>query len=349
MKRIIFRIAVLSALALAGTAWAEKDMEEPQVRLELQLVDGSRIIGIPGITSVPLQTSYAKIAVPLNQILTIRINEDHETASLDLRSSDKLKGVINLEPIKLETVFGKISVGIEHIKQIGVRLGDAEDGLFLRYSFDRDEGDKVADKSGHGNDGTVYQATWKADGKVGGAYDFSATGTSRVEFDWSSLNGARELTAMAWIRSSGDPGHWEMVLGGTPTSPTMEVCLLWFNKRGLGDNASAGLWVRDEKSNKDEHVDINFSRTVSSFRDGNWHHLAMTWDGKEAAYYIDAKKESNRSTPQGALVVTGRGVIGTGQGWNQLMHNFNGMIDEVMIYKRALTETEVTQIYDAQK
>ena len=109
MKKLTFCMAVSSAMALVGTAWAGKDKEEPQLRLELDLVDGSHIIGTPDIESVPVQTSYAKMDIDLKQILTIKIAEDHENASIDLRNGDKLKGVINLEPIKLETVFGNVA------------------------------------------------------------------------------------------------------------------------------------------------------------------------------------------------------------------------------------------------
>ncbi len=107
-------IAFIVALCLSGSAWSGQDNtnQAPQeLRLELNLIDGSRIIGVPTIESVPIHTSYAKMVVPLKQVLVIKVDENHETASLDLRNGDKLKGVINMAPIKLETLFGKVSVG----------------------------------------------------------------------------------------------------------------------------------------------------------------------------------------------------------------------------------------------
>ena len=123
MKKSALCIAMVAAVALAFTAWAKEDKTEQQLRLELDLVDGSCVIGTPGIKSVPVQTSYAKMDIPLKQILTLKMGEDHETASLDLQNGDKLKGVINLEPIKLETVFGKVAIGTEYIKDIRVMPG----------------------------------------------------------------------------------------------------------------------------------------------------------------------------------------------------------------------------------
>ena len=122
MKKSALCIAMVAAVALAFTAWAKEDKTEQQLRLELDLVDGSRVIGVPGIEAVPVQTSYAKMDIPLKQILTLKMGDDHETASVDLRNGDKVKGVISISSIKLETMFGKVSVGIENIKEIHLSL-----------------------------------------------------------------------------------------------------------------------------------------------------------------------------------------------------------------------------------
>lgn len=109
----------LMTMALTGTAWSGQDRPDRQVRLELNLADGSRLVGTPEIESLPVQTSYAKMDIPLQQILAIKMEDNHETAAFDLKNGDKLKGVLTLGPIKLETVFGKVSIGIEHIKTCG--------------------------------------------------------------------------------------------------------------------------------------------------------------------------------------------------------------------------------------
>ena len=91
--------------------------------LTIALVDGSRICGVPGIKSVPVQTDYARMDIPLRLIGAIEVNEDHETASVVLHNGDTLKGALGLGRIELETVFGKVSVGIEHITNLRVTQG----------------------------------------------------------------------------------------------------------------------------------------------------------------------------------------------------------------------------------
>ena len=77
MKR--FAVYISAITTLICTAWAGEDNTNHLLRLELSLADGSRIIGTPAIKSIPVQTSYAKMDVPLKHILTIKIGEDHET------------------------------------------------------------------------------------------------------------------------------------------------------------------------------------------------------------------------------------------------------------------------------
>lgn len=134
MKRFTFCMAVLATTALAGAVWAEPDTqkEERSLRMELHLVDGSHVIGIPALATVPVETPYAKLNIPLKQIASLKIGEDHETVTVDLQNGDKLKGVINLEPIRLDAIYGRVSVGVEHVRQIVVVLdGAAQNGLVV--------------------------------------------------------------------------------------------------------------------------------------------------------------------------------------------------------------------------
>ncbi len=58
MRRYLYWIAVCAATALITASGAEPGKEAPPLRLELDLVDGSHLIGTPGLATVPLQTSY---------------------------------------------------------------------------------------------------------------------------------------------------------------------------------------------------------------------------------------------------------------------------------------------------
>jgi hypothetical protein len=99
---------------------SEVELKVEPLRLALDLVDGSHIIGVPSIKSVPFQTSYAKIDIPLEKIVSIKIKDDHETTSFELQNGDTLTGILNLKPMELETIFGRVSIGTEHVRALRV-------------------------------------------------------------------------------------------------------------------------------------------------------------------------------------------------------------------------------------
>ena len=111
MKRFALTLTVSALMALTGATGAEPDKEKQPLHLELELVDGSRLIGTPSLATVPMQTSYAKMDVPLTQIKAMKIGDDHETVTRNLRNGDKLTGVVSLAPIELKTVFKTVSIG----------------------------------------------------------------------------------------------------------------------------------------------------------------------------------------------------------------------------------------------
>lgn len=119
-RGVVRWVSMFAAVALAGPAGTEEIREAPPLRLELTLTDGSRVIGTPSIETVPVETPYARMDIPLAQITSITMGDDRETAIIELQNGDKLKGVITLKPIRLETVFGTVSVGIEHLRTLRV-------------------------------------------------------------------------------------------------------------------------------------------------------------------------------------------------------------------------------------
>ena len=401
MKRFTLGIVTLSAQLILGTALAGEDKKvEPQPRLELDLVDGSHIIGSPGIESVAVQTSYAKMNVALKEILVIRLEADHETATLDLRNGDKLKGVVSLGPIKLETVYGSVTVGIEHVRQLAVvisggPLPDAlRQGLVLYYPFDKDEDGKVIDTSGKKTEGEVRGAKWTSQGKVGGAYRFSG-GTDHILVDSPALrkSSSDSFSVAVWLYAEAlNPNDENTVFGISAPRGVNDGAFSY--RIGLGrpngqgtDFAlgfTPGTWCRDN----------SVSPFMVGLKEKQWYHAVGVYDKGDIRLYVNGEEKgrtkyslgaagpsvvnemresrggsemgpmpraayrSSRSlkslpyldgpsgpTPAATALM---GCIGNSVGMFE-SRGFNGIIDELMFFDRALTDREVRQIYDAQK
>jgi len=80
-----------------------------------------------------------------------------------------------------------------------------------------------------------------------------------------------------------------------------------------------------------------------------WHHIVITWDGQTKRMYIDGVE--NTSAASTSLAQSSRNLA-IGNLWEiGLSHldwyAFNGLIDEVQVYDRALSASEVQAIYDA--
>jgi hypothetical protein len=167
-------VSALLGIAACCVSAAEPEKEAPPLRLELHLSDGSCVIGVPTLTTIPLRTSYASMSIKLEQLSSIQIGEDHETASVEMRNGDKLKGVVTLGPTRLKTIFGEVSIGLEHIREARVLTGSGslpeslKRGLVMYYSFDQEDGKVVHDLSGNKKDAEVHGAKWTANGRIGG-------------------------------------------------------------------------------------------------------------------------------------------------------------------------------------
>ena len=82
-----------------------------------------------------------------------------------------------------------------------------------------------------------------------------------------------------------------------------------------------------------------FSSTTS-INDGNWHHIALTSNGTTTKLYIDGS-ESNSLSYTWAISVDNMEL---GRGTSS--YYYNGSIDNVRIFNRALDSGEVTQLYN---
>jgi hypothetical protein len=343
MRRFTFCVAMLATMAVVGRSWAGLDMtsEAPQQpRLELVLVDGSRIIGVTGVQSVRMETSYAKMDVPLKQVLAIKVDENHETASLDLRNGDKLKGVINLEPMKLDTAFGKVSIGIEHIKEVRVTLtGGAlpealKRGLVLHYSFDRDEGVRVPDESGKENAGEVKGPKWTPKGKSGGACSFDGVDDYVVHSTRSLGPDGSPYSVSVWFKTTSiAPTTWFLLSGNSPSAYPRNAGDLFVTPEG---SVHFGANDRDQRVHSK-----NGAAAVDT-----WCHVVGVANGKTRRLYVNGQlADVNLGQANDAQWHTDR-LIGT----RALPETFfSGLIDEVMIFDRALSDNEARQLYDVHK
>jgi hypothetical protein len=85
--------------------------------------------------------------------------------------------------------------------------------------------------------------------------------------------------------------------------------------------------------------------SVSSISTGEWSHLAMTYDGSTLKVYINGNEE-NSSSITGTIASGNRNLIFGALTFNPPnFFQYDGLLDDVFIYDRALSPSEITMLY----
>ena len=196
-------------------------------------------------------------------------------------------------------------------------------GLVAAYSFNEGSGTTALDVSGNGHPGTLVGATWTTSGRYGGALSFDGT-SGRVDLGSLGTFYQSGFTLEAWVKKATDTKK-DVAVVGTWTGPA----------------AGPMIWV--------DHVEGRYRLTtgqgLESYLDSGetpvaatWQHLAATFDGSVARFYIDGTEVADRTISGG---------LGSGNTWRVGAYDgtptgfFDGVIDEIRIYSRALSAAEI--------
>lgn len=218
---------------------------------------------------------------------------------------------------------------VSHYEIRFTTFSEADLGLPDDYSG----GTATPDTSGLGNTARIRGTNHSGDGRFDGGVTLDGTDDHvQVPFADSLAVDAGDFTVTAWVK-------YRATTGNHP--------ILW--AYGVGDTRSQ-MWLRAEPGSNRIRGRIqsgsNGGSVVSSraYNDGAWHHVAFQRQGTTLRLFVD-----------GALTGTGTGPTTTvspgrpfqmdiGQRIDGAQH-FAGSLDEVRLYKRALTDTEIGRIH----
>ena len=197
--------------------------------------------------------------------------------------------------------------------------GPSTNGLVLAYGFEEGHGVTVVDQSGNGNHGTLNGAV-PTGGRFGGALAFDGVGARVIVPDSPSLHITSAITLEAWVNPT-RIGSWRDVI-------YKEIDDNFYLTASSNDETPAfGGEFASEPLYGADTLDLN-----------RWTHLAGTFDGTVMRLFVDGIKvadqfqSGNIQPSTGVLSIGGDGLFG---------QFFEGRIDEVRIYNRALTVNEI--------
>jgi hypothetical protein len=215
------------------------------------------------------------------------------------------------------------------------------DGLVGMWSFNGPDisGNTAFDRSGSGNNGTINGASI-INGKVGQALKFD--GNDYINCG-SNVSSSSNYTMSVWVN--------------TPASvPQANVSIL--SRRGAistDANYILNLFADDQGADagKVDFAHVNISNGVdatpgtSDIRGKGWTHIAAEYDGTYQRLYVNGVQENylSASSPK----TTGVQEVNIGRDAYEAAGYWNGLIDEVRVYNRALTATEINRLYNMGK
>ncbi len=235
---------------------------------------------------------------------------------------------------------------------IGLTPSLRDKGLIGYWAMDEGSGTTTRDSSGKGNIGTISGPVWFNPGKTGNALNFLGSGSPVINVSHNaSLNvGSNDFTIMGWAfhRDLTYPKS-NFMFKKSNSCYSDGVANAGFDIGHGVDSTGVDICLRDSNN--------NYLRQKIAFNSGQlpanllnkWTHYVFVFDrgDKRIRVYIDGVKQTNEmniSSVSGSLNSTYALSIGTMYGWQT-----DGMLDEMRMYSRSLSELEIKSIYDAKK
>jgi hypothetical protein len=206
-------------------------------------------------------------------------------------------------------------------------------GLVAWYKLDETSGVVASDSSGNGKNGSLINGPVWVSGKIGNGLNFDG-GDDHVQLPNGLMSAVNDFTICAWVKLDANNG-WNRIFDfGTGTS----------NYMFLSPSAGGGplRYAITTTSNGSEQI----VDAPSKLPTGAWQHVTVTLSGTTCKLYVNGAQVGQNTAmtlkPSG-LGTTTQTWIGKSQ-WGDPL--YDGLIDDFRIYNRALSTTEITQIFN---
>ncbi len=197
--------------------------------------------------------------------------------------------------------------------------------LVSHWTFDEGAGDIAYDSAAADKDGSVSGAIWTA-GRIGRALSFDGDADNVEVPGFSDLLGA-DYSLSFWVKPNQPALSEIIVLGEDATNHDFEYYM----------ESNGDLSVRADAGSEDD-ITVN-----NVFTEGQWVHICGVGDSTGTKVYVNGVLADSTAVKKDS---TSGYSLNIGS-WDNHSWSFDGIIDDVLVYDRALNEAEINMIMNA--
>ena len=201
------------------------------------------------------------------------------------------------------------------------------DGLVAYYPLDAIYRGAVPDATGNGNDGTVMGDPQIVPGMVDQAMDFDGDG-DYIDCGTNPMLGmldTNQATVATWVTIRSVTNQWAAMVAKGEDS--WRLGAVSFDPRF---HFGIAIWNAPDTSTLDGVLAVGFDE---------WHHVVGMYDGASINVYVDGALDATVETTQPIGPEEQSLLIGNNP--TDPVRYWDGLVDEVLIYNRALSEEEL--------
>lgn len=203
---------------------------------------------------------------------------------------------------------------------------DLSSGLVAYYQLDENYANTTVDDIAGTQDGTASTNTnnlYDATAKQGSSFDFSAS--EKVTLT-NMLSGASGYTYCTWVQTN-TLGSYKRVISKDNNAVSYNILLRMTNGNKFQGSVNVGT----------TDTYITGSTTITT---GRWYSVCVTYDGSNLDLYVDGSSDATTVTSASGNLRTASDVITIGS-YRDASGQWDGLIDDVGIWNRALNSTEI--------
>ena len=196
----------------------------------------------------------------------------------------------------------------------------------------------VLDSSGNDYHGTAFGSATPVKGKICNAVDLSKDSVyDYIKLDQAAMGKIGDVTISVWAKTS-HTGAAAILSGAVSGSLNQ---FLWFFPNA----------TKFQSYLKDQALPAT---RISSIADDDWHHLVWRRKGKENCLFVDGVQAGSCVSGTGDILSLSNGVMILGQeqdsvgGRFDINQEWEGLLDELLIFKQALNDADIQSIYTEQ-